>query len=223
MIISRLIKTAVVLSAAMALVAPAPIEAGTRDILSHNESLSDMSYFEDLPRLSPSELFASGSVFDIYRQYRDEFKEVFSSGDPMSVWNIFAQAYAVFLEHPEAVGFTKDMIDMDADDTDPMKWNSDIFNLSDGDVAALLYMPVEDNDTIAARIVGIVMSNKEDGFYYCMLDADENNPSDVKRNMALAGVKSVGEVKGRGFELMDSFLECIKDDFYGDAAHENSK
>ena len=210
--ISELIKTAVVLSVSITLAASVPIEA---------ESFSDMSYFEDMPALAPSEMFASGAVFDIYRQYRDEFKEVFDSGDPMLIWGVFAQAYDMYLEHLDENDFFG-MIDVNVDDTDPMEWNTDIFNLSEGDTAALLFMPVKNNDTIAARIVGIVTSDKEDGFYYCMLNADENITSDVKRNMSLAGVKYIGEVKGRGFELMNSFLECIKDDFYGDASHENS-
>lgn len=224
--ITRPLKTAAILSVSMALVAPAAsIDAKIENIqgtLSPYEAFRDLSYFEDLPKMSPSEQFASGSVFDIFRQYRDEFQEAVDSGDPMSVWQVFAGAYGLFLEHPEVAGFTADMLDMDADDTDPMTWNSDIFNLSDGDNAALLYMPVENDDSITARIVGIILSAKGDGFYYCMLDADENNPSDVKRNMAIDGIKTVGEVKGRGFELMNSFLECIKDDFYGNTSHENN-
>lgn len=77
----------------------------------------------------------------------------------------------------------------------------------------MLYIPVE-NEDITARIVGIIFSDTEDGYYYCMLSKDEEASSEVLRNMGWDGVHPAGNAEGRGFELMDSFLECITTDFY---------
>jgi ATP-dependent helicase/nuclease subunit B len=48
------------------------------------------------------------------------------------------------------------------------------------------------------------------------LCASENVFSEVKRNKAMFGIAKAGEVKGRGFDLMNDFLECMKKDFYSD-------
>jgi hypothetical protein len=73
-------------------------------------------------------------------------------------------------------------------------------------------MPIQ-NDILVARVVGIIFSSKGDGYYYCMLNKDENVPATVNRNKAMLGVEKIGEVKGVGFELMHNFLECISKDF----------
>ncbi len=82
-----------------------------------------------------------------------------------------------------------------------------------GDYAALLFMPI-DNDIYAARIAGIIFSDSGDGYYYCMVNKDSETTSIVKRNLAMVGIKDIGEVKGFGFSLMKGFLGCIKTDFY---------
>ena len=42
-----------------------------------------------------------------------------------------------------------------------------------------------------------------------MLNKDEDTSSDVMQNKALNGIEKVGEVKGRGFDLMYDFLACM--------------
>ena len=69
-------------------------------------------------------------------------------------------------------------------------------------------------------MIGIILSDSGDGYYYCMLSKDKEASSAVKRNKAMFGVSQVGEVKGRGFELMENFLTCIKEDFYSSDAPE---
>ena len=93
------------------------------------------------------------------------------------------------------------MVNAENNDTDPMMWNTDIFPLSDGDMAALCFMPVEDEQT-AARVFGVILSKDGDGYYYCMVDKDETVPCEVKRNKAMQGIEDIGSVEGRGLELM---------------------
>ena len=47
-----------------------------------------------------------------------------------------------------------------------------------------------------------------------MLNKDTDAESDGFRNKAWYSIERVGSVKGRGFELMNDFLACIKKDFY---------
>ena len=101
------------------------------------------------------------------------------------------------------------MINLDNIDTDPRMWNTDIFILPSGEAAVLCFMPVRSAD-IEARIIGIVTGNNGDKYYYCMLNKDENAFSDVIQNQGMLGLSKVGEIRGRGFELMNSFLNCIK-------------
>ena len=74
-------------------------------------------------------------------------------------------------------------------------------------------MPIQHN-TVEARIVGIIFSDKGDGYYYCMLNKGEDNVSGVIRNKAMLGIGRVGAISGLGFELMNSFLNCMKQDYY---------
>ena len=183
----------------------------------HNDILKNASK-EDILNLfmqqqSPSGLFASGAIFDISRQGRDAFIEALSSNDVFSLLNLFASAYSLFLENPQVVGFIPEMVNKDNNDTNPNMWNADIFKLQNDDYAALLFMPIQ-HDIFMARIVGIVFGNNCDGYYYCMLNKDEERLSDVIRNKAMEGVEKIGEVKGTGFELMYSFLNFIKEDYY---------
>lgn len=167
---------------------------------------------EQQAQRTPSEHFASGAVFDISRQNREFFLEVLRSNNAMALKQLFAKSYMQFLQHPECVGFTSQMVNQNANDTNPAEWNADIFNLSNGTYAALLFMPVR-NNSIAARIVGIIFGDKGDGYYYCMLNRNEKMPSSVYRNKAMLGISNIGEVKGLGFELMNSFLSIIKSDY----------
>jgi hypothetical protein len=167
---------------------------------------------EQQAKRSPSDHFASGAVFDLSRQNREEFLNVLQSNNAMALQQLWRQTYSLFLEHPECVGFNSQMINKNMDDTNSTAWNADIFTLPNGDKVALLFMPIQ-NDILVARVVGIIFSSKGDGYYYCMLNKDENVPATVNRNKAMFGIEEIGEVKGVGFELMHNFLECISKDF----------
>ena len=168
---------------------------------------------EQQAQRTPSERFASGAVFDISKQSRELFLNVLRSNDAMALKQLFIKTYMLFMEHPEWIGLSPQMVNQNAVDTNPAEWNSDIFKLSDETYAALLYMPVCNNN-VSARIVGIIFGDKGDGYYYCMLDKDESTPSTVCRNRAMLGINNIGEVKGRGFELMNSFLNIIRNDYF---------
>lgn len=170
--------------------------------------------FEQQAQHAPSESFASGTVFDLSKQNREMFLDVLHSKNAMALQQLFVNEYALFLGHPERVGFNSQMVNKCITDTNPFEWNADIVELADEMYAALLYMPVQNSD-ISARIVGIIFTDYGDGYYYCMLHSDaENVSSKVYRNNGRFGVHKIGEVKGLGFELMNSFLDCIRDDFY---------
>lgn len=169
--------------------------------------------FSQMMQKSPSDYFASGAVFDITRQRHEAFEQIIRSGNALALLKFFSEAYVLFCDNPSVVGFTANMVNLANNDTDTRNWNADIFKLESNDFAALCFIPIQ-NDTIAARVVGIILSDRGDGYYYCMLNKDENTYSDVIRNKAMAGVENIGKVKGLGFELMDSFLNCIKENFY---------
>lgn len=164
---------------------------------------------QQLAQSSPSAHFASGAVFDIVRQQHGEFAQIVRSNNASGLHLFFANAYIAFCRNPDMVGFTPNMVNGNNNDTDPRVWNADIFPFENGDAAALCYMPVQD-DALAARIIGIILSDRGDRYYYCMLNKNESLPSDVMRNKALDGIEKVGAVRGRGFELMQNFLNCIK-------------
>lgn len=165
--------------------------------------------FEQISQQPPSELFASGVVFDIVRQNHETFEEVVRSNNALLLQQFFAAAYSLYCENPEVVGYSSSMVNINNNDTDPAYWNADLFSLANGDAAALCYMSVQ-NDSVEARIFGIVLSDLGDRYYYCMLDKDEDAYSDVMQNKALYGIEKVGEVKGRGFDLMNDFLACME-------------
>lgn len=186
-----------------------PLSGGAEaDAPDSRESILD-DLMKQISQQSPSYLFASGAVFDIVRLSRDTFEQVVQSGDALALLQFFAAAYSLFCENPEVVGFPPSMVDVSNDDTDPAYWNADIMPLSNGDTAALCYMSVQD-DSVEARIFGIALSDAGDRYYYCMLDKDEDAPSDVMQNKALEGIEKVGEVRGRGFELMNAFVACME-------------
>ena len=162
----------------------------------------------------PSQRFASGAVFDLVRQHHRKFEEIIHSGNVLQLWKFFTEAYIFFCRNPQSVGFLPLNVTKENIDTDPRKWNADLFTLEHDCAAALCFIPIT-SDVYLARIIGIITGSKGDGYYYCMLKKDVNAFSDVIRNMASPCVfPTVGTVKGRGFELMNSFLECIKADYY---------
>lgn len=167
---------------------------------------------EQETRKSPSEHFASGAVFDISRQNRNTFKQALSAND-LSILELFVNSYMLFLNNPKIVGFTPVMVNRENNDTKSETWNADVFKLQSGDFAALLFMPIQ-HETLTARIVGIIFGEQGDGYYYCMLNKDGDVFSDVMRNKGMLGIETVGEIKGVGFEMMNSFLNCITNDFY---------
>ncbi len=168
---------------------------------------------ERMANRSPSETFASGTVFDIVRQERGIFERIVRANDPYSVLTFFANAYISYCGNQSEAGTPAYTMNIQNNDTDPRSWNADIFALPNGSVAALCFMPIQ-NGSVDARIIGIILDNGGDGYYYCMLNKGENVVSDVNRNKGMYGIEKVGEVSGRGFELMDRFLDCMKHDFY---------
>lgn len=168
---------------------------------------------EQQAKSSPSDQFASGAIFDISRQQREAFEQAVCSNDALLLLKLFANAYYLFLNNPEVVGVTSNMVNKNKNDTDPGTWNANIFHLTEEDHIALLFMPVQ-STALSARIIGIIFSSKGDRYYYCMLNKDEKMTSDVIHNRAIYGIDKIGEVKGVGFELMNSFLNCIKDDWH---------
>ena len=164
---------------------------------------------QNMMQKTPSEHFASGAVFDITRQNHDRFAQIVNSNDAIFLNNFFANAYVAFCDQPQIVGFTSSMVDVRQNDTNPGTWNADIVNISSGEKVALCFMPIN-NAKYSARIIGIVLGNSGDRYYYCMLNKDDNMFSDVIQNKAMFGIEKIGSVKGSGFELMNSFVECIK-------------
>ncbi len=164
---------------------------------------------QNMKQKTPSEHFASGAVFDISRQNHAQFANIVHSNNAMALKSFFANAYVTFCNQPQIVGFSESMVDKKRNDTNPGTWNADIMSLPSGEKIALCFMPIA-NEMYTARIIGIVLGDSEDKYYYCMLNKDEKVPSDVIRNKAMLGTEKVGTVKGLGFELMHSFTECIK-------------
>ncbi len=161
----------------------------------------------------PSEVFASGAVFDIARQQREELTEIVRSGNAGILQKWFIDAYHLFCENPTVVNLPLAVASEEKNDACTAEMNADIFELPNGNRAALCFMPIQ-NDVHDARIIGIILSDTGDGYYYCMLKKDEAALSDVFRNKVRQDIEKVGEIKGRGFALMNSFLDCIKKDFF---------
>ncbi|MGN0747349.1 MAG: hypothetical protein ACI4ML_11785 [Aristaeellaceae bacterium] len=162
---------------------------------------------------TPSDLFVSGAVFDFTRLQHDVFEKIVRSGNGPMLERFFMDAYILFWHNPSIVGMPKNFVIEGENDTNLKSWNFDIFPFQNGDVAVLCFIPIQ-NNSLEARIIGIILSEFGDGYYYCMLNKDKSAASTVIRNKAMHGISHVGEVKGRGFELMKSFLSCIKNDFY---------
>ena len=158
---------------------------------------------------TPSEHFASGAVFDIIRQNHKQFTDIVNSNNALALESFFANAYIAFCNQPQIVGLTVSIVDKRRNDTNPKMWNADIVMLSQREKIALCFMPIN-NSVFTARIIGIVLSDVGDRYCYCMLNKDENILSDVIQNKAMFGIEKIGAVKGLGFELMNSFVECVR-------------
>lgn len=165
----------------------------------------------------PSERFVSGVVFDMILKQHEAFEECVRAGDVMKLRGLLELSYVVFLTKLQAVDVSSDKLNIKWGDTNPDTWKVDTFQFSDGMSIAQCFMPIE-NSTLEARLIGVVFSEHGDGFYYCMLNKDENAASEVKRNRALFGSKVAGEVKGRGLDLMVAFRDCIRNDYNSDCA-----
>ena len=177
------------------------------DIPNSKEDIMKM-ILQNMGQKAPSEHFASGAVFDITRQNHNLFEQIVNSSNAGALMDFFVNAYVTFINQPQIVGFTQSIVDKNRNDTNPGMWNTDIMTLSSGEKIALCFMPVN-SDVYEARIIGIVLGNGGDRYYYCMLSKDENILSDVIQNKAMLGIEKIGSVKGRGFELMNNFIECI--------------
>ena len=126
---------------------------------------------EQMAQKSPSHHFVSGGVFDMVRQQHGTFEQLLRSRDVAGVLGFFANAYITYCDTGGAGLAIPGIINVQYDDTDPRMWNADIFPLNNGDYAALCFMPVND-EAVEARIIGIILSQSGDGYYYCMLNKD---------------------------------------------------
>ena len=171
------------------------------------------SIFGEMSKQPPSKSFVSGTVFDYARLYRNIFAPAVSDNDIRLLHSFFIKGYDMYLNDPSSVGGIPMMVNKENNDTNPMMWNLSVKKLENGDNVFLCYMPVQ-NEIHSARIFSIILGANGDGYYYCMLDKDETQESDVIRNKAREGVETVGAVSGRGFELMNSFVDCITKNYY---------
>ncbi len=155
-----------------------------------------------------SEVYASRAVFDLSHLYRDHFMKALRTSDSRKLSELFRATYTLFLDQPEVVGITHEMINRKNEDTDPVKWEVRCAAMPDGTPAALCCIPVQ-SKTVFARLTGIVFSDSGDEYYFCMMGKDEKTPSEVMRNNGTMPVKT-GEIRGTDPEIMDRFLECIR-------------
>lgn len=177
------------------------------------ESSKDIyeDFLKDAPGMAPSEYFATGAIFDISKMYRKDIKEIADSYDVATLLSFWSIVYVEFCESLKENEIALMMVDTNINDTNYAEWNADIITLESGEKMALCYMPIE-NEKYDARIFGIVIGEEEDRYYYCMLNKGEDVSSEVYRNKGLSGIEKTGEVKGRGFELIDAFKECIENE-----------
>lgn len=171
------------------------------------------SIFSQMAEQSPSRHFVAGTVFDVVRLNHDRFAAAVTTCDMRFLKMLFISAYTEYLNNPSAFGGIPNIVNKEKNDTNPMSWNMNVQRLANGDTAFLCFMPIQ-NDTLMARIFGIILGSRGDGYYYCMLNKNQNQPSDVIRNKAMAGIETVGAVSGLGFELMNNFLGCITNNYY---------
>ena len=177
---------------------------------------------QDLSEYPPSYYYAGGAVFDFVRIVHDEYEEVVRSSDLQKLQTLsifYYNSYNLLLDEPEMVCSLPGLIDPEKNDTDATQWNVDVISMDGDDRASLCYMPV-DSDLYEARVFGIVLGNKGDRYYFSMINKDENAASEVYRNKGYEGVEKIGEATGRGFDLMDSFMAVVNDDYYTESKSE---
>ena len=161
-------------------------------------------------------------MFDFVRIVHDEYEEVVRSSDLQKLQTLsifYYNSYNLLLDEPEMVCSLPGLIDPEKNDTDATQWNVDVIPMDGDDMASLCFMPV-DSDLYEARVFGIVLGSKGDGYYFSMINKDENAASEVYRNKGYEGVEKIGEATGRGFDLMDSFMAVVNDDYYTESKSE---
>ena len=177
---------------------------------------------QDISEYPPSYYYAGGAVFDFVRIVHDEYEEVVRSSDLQKLQTLsifYYNSYNLLLDEPEMVCSLPGLIDPEKNDTDATQWNVDVIPMDGDDMASLCFMPV-DSDLYEARVFGIVLGSKGDGYYFSMINKDENAASEVYRNKGYEGVEKIGEATGRGFDLMDSFMAVVNDDYYTESKSE---
>ena len=188
--------------------APARKDPPDEDLPFNKDALFQM-VFREMAFLSPSSLFVSGPVFDIIRQKHEHFAQILRSRDVMGLQRFLIEAYLEFCREPGRFSSqAQSGLSIENSDTDPRRWNTDLMALPSGEPVALCYMPVQ-SDTSDAQILGVALGQEQDGCYFCTLAKDVSAPSDVMRSNGGSTVQKVGEVNGRGFELMNAFLAVI--------------
>ncbi|MCR5339064.1 MAG: SseB family protein [Lachnospiraceae bacterium] len=160
-----------------------------------------------------SEQFAAGSMFDFCKKWRESFMRALMTNDVYALSDLFRRAYALYLDDPGKVGLSYVRIKKENDDTDPENWNVNIECIQGTDFVVMLYMPVN-SDEIRARLSGIIFGEKGDGYYFVMLDKDEENFSDMYRNNGLSGITKTHRVRGSGEDLIQRFLYFMKKSHY---------
>lgn len=171
--------------------------------------------FEKISQTPPSQRFVSGVVFDAVRNQHEPISQIVHSNNPGEVLELskfFRMTYMAFLKNPGIFGCIPCPIKAE-NDTNPTQWNMEICPLENKDAAVICYMPIQ-NNTLAARMFGIIFGSSGDGYYYCTINKDETVASDIMRNGAGLGTKKVGDIKGSGFDLRDRFLDCMQSDYY---------
>ena len=148
-----------------------------------------------------SEVYASGAVFKLVRQYRDHFLNAVKAADDRKLFDLFRETYSLMIDQPEIVGLTDEMFNKKSQDTDPLKWKASCASTPDGDAVALCCIPVQ-NKTLSARFVGIVFIDAGDRYYYCMLNRDAARPSVIMRSPEGLPVKSLWQ-RSSGNEIDD--------------------
>lgn len=159
---------------------------------------------------SLSESFASGALLSFIKRRYELIEQILCKNSVPALNEFIAEMYKVFCRSPEIGGYYRWNLDMDNNDTDPSQWSVEIVHLQTGEAAILLCMPVQDK-LYAARMIGIIPREKNINYYYSMIWKEYKLPSDVKWNRDELGVEKVGEVKGSGPKLRESFLECISE------------
>ena len=158
-----------------------------------------------------SEVYVSGAVFELVRQYRDHFLHAVKSGDDRKLFDLFRETYSLMIDQPETVGLTSEMFNKRSQDTDPLKWKASCASTPNGDAIAFCCMPVK-NGALSARFIGIVFSDAGDRYYSCMLNRDAARPSGIMRSTESFPPEEAGTVSGPEPEAAAGFLRCIEED-----------